>query len=99
MGFLFSYLSSQPGLVAASADECLLLCGEGDVGGVGDGGDGDGGGGDGGGGDGGGGYRGDGDGGGLTIFLWFVKYPGFLPEVSQVTHSQLLKNPEEAKKG
>ena len=74
MGFLFSYLSSQPGLVAASADECLLLRGEGDVGGVG-------------------------DGGGLTIFLWFVKYPGFLPEVSQVTHSQLLKNPEEAKKG
>ena len=89
MGFLFSYLSSQPGLVAASADECLLLRGEGDVGGGVDGGGGDGGDGDG----------GDGDGGGLTIFLWFVKYPGFLPEVSQVTHSQLLKNPEEAKKG
>ena len=84
MGFLFSYLSSQPGLVAASADECLLLRGEGEVGGVGDGG---------------GGYGGDGDDGGLTIFLWFVKYPGFLPEVSQETHSQLLKNPEEAKKG
>ena len=79
MGFLFSYLSSQPGLVAASADECLLLRGEGDVGGEG-------------------GVGGVGDGGGLTIFLWFVKYPGFLPEVSQVTHSQLLKNPEEAKK-
>ena len=90
MGFLFSYLSSQPGLVAASADECLLLCGEGDVGGEG---------GVGGVGDGGGGYGGVGDGGGLTIFLWFVKYPGFLPEVSQVTHSQLLKNPEEAKRG
>ena len=88
MGFLFSYLSSQPGLVAASADECLLLRGEGDVGGEG-----------GVVGDGGGGYGGVGDGGGLTIFLWFVKYPGFLPEVSQVTHSQLLKNPEEAKKG
>ena len=29
MGFLFSYLSSQPGLVATSADECLLLRGEG----------------------------------------------------------------------
>ena len=79
MGFLFSCLSSQPGLVAASADECLLLRGEGDVGGEG-------------------GVGGVGDGGGLTIFLWFVKYPGFLPEVSQVTHSQLLKNPEEAKK-
>ena len=91
MGFLFSYLSSQPGLVAASADECLLLRGEGDVGEGGVGGD------VGGVGDGGGGYGGEGDGGGFTIFLWFVKYPGFLPEVSQVTHSQLLKNPGEAK--